>query len=102
MAANIFHGCTFSENKRGYIVAHDVDTTDALFKMHKVFYENLPPEMAPMLRFSNRKELLFENPDSAARRFDPGLRSSITVRAASSGGKRVGAEQGAAGVGRGS
>ena len=101
MAANIFHGCVFNENKRGYIVAHDVDTTDALFKMHKVFYENLRSELAPMVRFSNRKELLFENPDSADRRINPGLRSSITVRAASSGGKKVGAEQGAAGVGRG-
>ena len=29
VAANIFHACTFYENKRGYIVAHDVDTTDA-------------------------------------------------------------------------
>ena len=101
MAANIFHGCVFNKNKRGYIVAHDVDTTDTLFKMHKTFYENLDDKIAPMMRLSNRKELLFENPDSSTRKSNPGLRSSITVRAASSGGKRVGAEQGAAGVGRG-
>lgn len=101
MAANIFHGSTFHENKRGYVVAHDVDTTDTLFKMHKVFYENLDDCVTPMLRLSNRKELLFENPDSLGRRVNPGLRSSVTVRAASSGGKRVSSEQGAAGVGRG-
>tara|TARA_R110000824_G_scaffold146297_1_gene315058 strand:- start:636 stop:2297 length:1662 start_codon:yes stop_codon:yes gene_type:complete len=101
MAANIFHGCTFYDNKRGYVVAHDVDTTDTLFKMHKVFYENLDEAVTPMVRFSNKKELLFENPDSQQRKKNPGLRSSITVRAASSGGKRVSAEQGAAGVGRG-
>ncbi len=101
LAANIFHGCTFHENKRGYIVAHDVDTTDTLFKMHKVFYGNLDEVVRPMMRLSNRKELLFENPDSTERRMNPGLRSSITVRAASSGGKRVSAEQGAAGAGRG-
>jgi len=101
MAANMFHGTTFHENKRAYVVAHDVDTTDTLFRMHKVFYENLDETVCPMLRLSNRKELLFENPDSGARRLRPGLRSSITVRAASSGGKRIGSEQGAAGVGRG-
>ena len=101
MAANIFHGCVFNENKRGYIVAHDVDTTDTLFKMHRVFFESLDEFVRPMMRLSNRKELLFENPDAQARRADPGLRSSITVRAASSGGKRVSADQGAAGVGRG-
>ena len=101
MAANIFHGATMFDNKRGYIVAHDVDTTDALFKMHKVFYENLDEIITPMIRFSNKKELLFENPDSTGRKKNPGLRSSITVRAASSGGKRVSADQGAAGVGRG-
>lgn len=101
MAANIFHACTFNENRRAYIVAHDVDTTDTLFRMHKVFYENLDEVVVPMVRFSNRKELLFENPDSESRRVNPGLRSSITVRSASSGAKRVSGDQGAAGVGRG-
>ena len=101
IAANIFHACTFYENKRGYIVAHDVDTTDTLFKMHKTFYDNLDEMVRPMKRFSNRKEMLFENPDAATRSVHPGLGSSITVRAASSGGKRVSGSQGAAGVGRG-
>ena len=101
MAANIFHTCTMEENRRGYIVAHDVDTTDTLFRMHKVFYENLDHVVQPMIRLSNKKELMFENPDSAERKSNPGLRSSITVRSASSGGKRTGANQGAAGVGRG-
>ncbi len=101
VAANIFHACTFYENKRGYIVAHDVDTTDALFKMHKTFYDGLDDMVRPMKRFSNRKEMLFENPDASTRSITPGLSSSITVRAASSGGKKVSGGQGAAGVGRG-
>lgn len=101
VAANIFHACTFYENRRGYIVAHDVDTTDALFKMHKTFYDNLDDMVRPMKRFSNRKEMLFENPDASTRSITPGLGSSITVRAASSGGKKVSGGQGAAGVGRG-
>ena len=61
VAANIFHACTFYENKRGYIVAHDVDTTDALFKMHKTFYDGLDDMVRPMKRFSNRKEMLIHN-----------------------------------------
>ena len=101
VAANIFHACTFYENKRGYIVAHDVDTTDALFKMHKTFYDNLDEIVRPMKRFSNRKEMLFENPDASTRSITPGLGSSITVRAGSSGGKKISGTQGAAGVGRG-
>jgi hypothetical protein len=100
-AANIFHACIFRENRRGYIVAHDRDTSEVLFRFHQTFYENLPDIVRPMKRFSNRKEFLFENPSDEGRLTSPGLRSSITVRPASSGGKKVGAQQGAAGVGRG-
>tara|TARA_R110000824_G_scaffold1097_5_gene6006 strand:- start:961 stop:2709 length:1749 start_codon:yes stop_codon:yes gene_type:complete len=100
-AANIFHACIFGENKRGYIVAHDRDTSELLFRFHSTFYENLPDIIRPMKRFSNRKELLFENPSDDARLTNPGLRSSIIVRPASSGGRKIGAQQGAAGVGRG-
>ena len=101
VAANIFHACTFYENRRGYVVAHDVDTTQTLFRMHSVFYENLDAMVRPMKRFSNRKEMLFENPDAETRRVTPGLGSSITVRSASSGAKKISGSQGAAGVGRG-
>ena len=101
IAANIFHAAIFNENRRGYIVAHDTDTSDVLFRMHRTFYDGLDDIVRPMVRLSNRKELLFENPDSESRKGSPGLKSSITVRAASSGGRRVSANQKAAGVGRG-
>lgn len=101
MAANIFHAAAFTPNSRSYIVAHDNDTTGRLFEMHKIFMDNLSPELRPMIRGSNAREIRFENPDSTARMGNPGLRSSIVVRCAAGGSRKMGDLQAAAGVGRG-
>jgi hypothetical protein len=75
------------------ILAHRDDSTAALFRMIKLFYDCLPRELRPMLKKSNDAELLFENPSRSQRARDrnPGLRSSIICNTAGAGG----------GVGRG-
>jgi hypothetical protein len=69
-------------NTNSLVVAHDRESTQAIFEMARVMYEELPPSMRPMIRRRNKDELLFENPDERARSARPGLRSKIEVRTA--------------------
>ena len=86
----IFHACATRKNVNALIVAHREDATANLFRMSKLFYEELPPPVKPMLKASNAQELLFENPSRRARDRErlPGLRSRI--RCATAGGKGIG------------
>ena len=72
------------------IVAHIEDATTNLFNMNKLFYDNLPPEIKPMLKASNAQELVFENPtkDPVEKKRNPGLRSRI--RCVTAGSRGVG------------
>ena len=72
------------------IVAHVEDATTNLFNMNKLFYDNLPPEIKPMLKASNAQELVFENPtkDPVEKKRNPGLRSRI--RCVTAGSRGVG------------
>lgn len=78
-----------------FIIAHDKDALDTIFNMSKLFYEELPTQYRPMVRNSNKKELVFENPSKSGRLTDPGLRSAIEVfsanrvQASRSGGYRI-------------
>lgn len=81
--ANIFKATATSPNVTSQIVAHDTDSADHLFSMSRLFYDMLPPALRPMIRYSNRKELLFENPREKERKTNPGLRSKVVVDTAS-------------------
>jgi hypothetical protein len=61
------------------VVSHEEDSVDHLFGMHRLFFDLLPAPLKPMRRYSNRKELVFENPDDDERPNRPGLRSKISV-----------------------
>ena len=58
----IFHACATRKNVNALIVAHREDATANLFRMSKLFYDELPAPVKPMLRASNAQELVFENP----------------------------------------
>ncbi len=75
----IFRASHLNENTRSVIIAHEVESGNQIFSMCKLFYECIPPAYRPMTRYTNRKELVFENPDKKARYENPGLRSSIEV-----------------------
>lgn len=83
-----FQDAATRKNVRTLIAAHDDESTTALFRMNKLFYDMLPSALKPMLKASNAKELIFENPtrDEAEKRSNPGLMSMIKcVPAAGSG-----------------
>lgn len=82
--AVIFHDTATSENTNSLIIAHEDKATQNLFNMSKLFYEELPPMLRPMKKYSNEKALVFENPsgDDVEKQRNPGLRSKITVATA--------------------
>lgn len=86
----IFHACATRKNVNAMIVAHREDATANLFRMSKLFYDELPAPVKPMLRASNAQELVFENPSKlrSEREARPGLRSRI--RCATAGGRGIG------------
>lgn len=86
----IFHACATRKNVNALVVAHREDATANLFRMSKLFYDELPAPVKPMLRASNAQELVFENPSKlrSEREARPGLRSRI--RCATAGGRGIG------------
>ena len=88
--ALIFHACATRPNSTALIVTHREDATANLFRMSKLYYDELPEEVKPMLRTSNAQEIIFENPTRSTKEKAerPGLRSRI--RCATAGGKGIG------------
>ena len=86
--ALLFHACATRPGVNALVVAHREDATSNLFRMSRLFYDELPEPVRPMLRASNDRELVFENPDRGRRARKPGLRSRL--RCATAGGKGVG------------
>lgn len=75
----IYHRTATNFYTKSMIVAHDDDSTTNLFEMSKRFYDFSPPWMKPRKRYSNRKELVFSEPDEKLRETSPGLLSSIEI-----------------------
>lgn len=76
--------------RNALIIAHKDEATSNLFNMSKLFYEKSPEWVRPMLKNSNAKELIFENPtkNPMEKKNHPGLKSKIKCTTA--GGKGVG------------
>lgn len=62
--ARFLHKSTRQGSKSVFILTHNADSTDKLFKMTKRFYENLDDTLKPSLAGSNRKELIFDKIES--------------------------------------
>jgi hypothetical protein len=88
--ALIFQRTATRRNVNSLIVAHREDSTANLFKMSRLFFEQMPDELRPQHRNSNARELVFENPerDPEKKARDPGLMSRI--RCSTAGGSGVG------------
>lgn len=80
--AMIFERTARFENTNSLIVAHEPESTDAIFAMSKLFYDMLPMWAKPMRRYDNKKQMVFENPDEKSRAKDPGLRSRMVIATA--------------------
>lgn len=80
--ALIFTATARQENTNALIVAHEPESTDAIFQMSKLFYDMLDPEFRPMRRYDNKKQMVFENPNDKTRIGDPGIRSKMVISTA--------------------
>lgn len=82
--ARMFKDTATNEYVNTMIIAHEDKATQNLFNMSKLYFENLPPSIMPMKKYSNEKALVFENPtnDEVEKQKNPGLRSKITVATA--------------------
>jgi len=80
----IFHDTSTNSFKNSFIIAHEDKATQNLFAMSKLFYDEIPEVIRPMVKYSNEKALVFENPsnDLKEKKENPGLRSRITVATA--------------------
>lgn len=80
----IYHKTSTNSYINSLIIAHEEKATLNLFNMSKLFYEECPLAIRPMKKYSNGKELVFENPtaDDAEKLDNPGLRSKITIATA--------------------
>ena len=83
----IFHDTSVNTLKNSMIIAHEDRASSNLFNMSKLYLDELPSEIKPMIKYSNEKALVFENPSNieAEKKENPGLRSKITVATAGSG-----------------
>ena len=81
----LFHQTVTIPLTSSYIVTHDKPSLQKIFAMSKLYYDELPKTFRPMKRYSNKTELVFENPNEKARFYEPGLRSSIEVFSANTG-----------------
>lgn len=86
--ALIYHSTATNYNVNSMIITHKDDATTNLFNMSKLYHQHNP--VRPMMRASNAKELIFENPsrNQTEKRKRPGLGSKI--KCATAGGKGVG------------
>ena len=80
----IFQDTSTNQFKNSMIIAHEDKATQNLFAMSKLFLDELPDVLRPMIKYSNEKALVFENPsnDIEDKKQVPGLRSKITVATA--------------------
>lgn len=84
VAGMFYYRATHRPLVKAEIVAHKADASTAIFNKMKMFQEESHPVLAPLVKASNAKEMLFENPstDYMERRVKPGMRSSIRIETA--------------------
>ena len=71
-------------NISAMVAAHIPSSTNALYGMTKLAYQELPLELKPMLKYDNNNFLVFDNPSADPIEYaaSPGLKSSLRVATA--------------------
>lgn len=77
-----------ARGQEALIVAHTEEATGNIFAMTRRFYDNMPPEVRPLTRASNARELVFDVPSRGAPEGAQGLGSRL--RCATAGGDGIG------------
>jgi hypothetical protein len=55
---------SFGRGKEGLVVSHEIKSASRIFGMLQLFWLLAPPDLRPLRRISNRREMSFENPRS--------------------------------------
>lgn len=82
ISAYIYHSCATRFYQKGVLVAHDNASTGNLFSITKRFFDLSPAVVKPRKRYSNAREIVFENENELERKEEPGLMSKIEVQTA--------------------
>lgn len=64
LAARYYHKTTHAKGLRTFILAHQGDATENLFRMVQRYHENCPALVRPHTKYSSKKELKFDLLDS--------------------------------------
>ena len=82
----LFHRTVTRRYVNTVVMAHKDDPSVGLFSMYTLFYQKLPNEVRPLKKYSNKRELNFENPrpDPMLEGSDLGLQSKLAVFTAGS------------------
>ena len=75
--AILFHKASLSPNYNTLLIAHDQTSTEKIFEITHLFWEEMHPLIRPMIRYSSKRELFFANPDRKKSILNPGLRSRM-------------------------
>lgn len=83
--AVMFHATATKKNVDSMVIAHKEDATANLFRMTRLFYDNLPGPLRPKRKASNAQELVF-----GASERDGGEGLNSRIKCTTAGGKGVG------------
>lgn len=75
--ARVFHDTIFTPNFSTLLIAVDEASTSKIFNISRDFFDFMDDDLRPMNRLSNKKELVFENPNARLRGTNPGLKSRM-------------------------
>ena len=75
----VYHYTRFNPNVISLIATHEHPAVTHLFNIIKLFHNEIPPALRPLTKYSNKRELVFENPNPRTRDASPGLQSRIIV-----------------------
>ena len=59
--AELFRECHCRAHKQALVVAHNSDSADTIFKMSKLFYDELPQGMKPPTKYETKKLIHFDH-----------------------------------------
>lgn len=65
VAARFIHKTTMNYHLRAAVITHVADSTSAIFRVYKRFYDNIPEWFKPKIKANNAKELEFKQNDSS-------------------------------------
>lgn len=75
--SRLFHKTVTTRNFNTLLIAYDEASTSKIFDISRTFFDFMGEQFTPKVRFSNKRELVFENPDKRARGTDQGLKSGM-------------------------